>query len=1000
MILASFWCVMNNPGFLQKSNVVVAIIVFVAIFAMLPSLLLFVGVEYFAGELEKEKLNEASVEVDQYFAAGKAFLIDPEKNWARLFFSWKKDLQQLNDPAKFLDEKRSLLGQTFEYAIWNKDDSEPKFSPAFPIKKFAWKNLWILLYRLLEAEIQRDLNAADTQPLASKNDWQMLQSFFGPQINLYKIQTGLNSESNLIWADFTGSGGVWWGFVEAKSSVRGLVYLEIDSLSDEKNLKTFCEQSLSQASKLKLDLFAVSMNGESNDQLRHKILQFVKNPDTKLTRCFLHNETYYFPEKLGNRVFCVAIERKQLASSSKFGSYGIVFVYLCCFAPFLIGFYHLQMQGRTFFISISWKVAFLFFYAAGIPLLILGFCARDFLDKRRTSLVESVSRKGRDVLREFDRSFLVGISQKEVKVQAEVDRFRRKIREEGAKWEIFREFMHRVKPIEKNVSLDQALFVGPEEWTYDRYGVIVGENYVKLSEKREITGPIQLFGVIGRGFIRMFNKESISKKESYQMEFIFDTLFRRQSHIVFNEIMENRRSIFKFGFGNSYYPVYLDIFSLDDNPRATHFLFIIWPENVLQIEFLQNQILSANRNIDSFKIVAVANRFEEVVFPETYSENPQLNLFSKRVSEAQNFRSENLSLDGISYLSEGFKAKNIEFFNLFYLYPIEKIDGEIAKLKKELIFTGAVSALVATLLAIVLANVFLLPLRELTAGIAAIKKRKFDYRVKVFSDDEFGSLTKILNVTMIDLEELNVAGIVQKKLNPASALSQGGFTVFGHTTPLGDLGGDYYDYFPCSEGKFSVLIGDVAGHGVGAALIMAMAKAGTIFLGKRMEDPLQSIQELHHLVLAAKNKKQKKFMTMQLFCFDVETAVAKFCNAGGCFPLFYNKEVDRLIEIDLQGSALGMFQKASFQEKEVQFSSGDAMVLYTDGVIEVQNPSGEVLGYQRFKEFVKDSYDVDTEAFYNRLFARYVEFVDEREANDDVTFLIVVYNPEECCAKS
>ena len=107
------------------------------------------------------------------------------------------------------------------------------------------------------------------------------------------------------------------------------------------------------------------------------------------------------------------------------------------------------------------------------------------------------------------------------------------------------------------------------------------------------------------------------------------------------------------------------------------------------------------------------------------------------------------------------------------------------------------------------------------------------------------------------------------------------------------------------------------------------------------------------------------------------------------FEQFFNS----VQEIKMAGAALGAFKRAVYKEMPLDLKPGDAVVFYTDGIVECKDKKGEMLGYERLKNMVLNSWDENLETYYNNIFKSYTDFVGEdAEAGDDLTFVILMYN--------
>jgi sigma-B regulation protein RsbU (phosphoserine phosphatase) len=337
-----------------------------------------------------------------------------------------------------------------------------------------------------------------------------------------------------------------------------------------------------------------------------------------------------------------------------------------------------------------------------------------------------------------------------------------------------------------------------------------------------------------------------------------------------------------------------------------------------------------------------------------------------------------------------FIGRFLKDYRIFAMYPVSKVKEQIDREKSRLIFAGIASLLITLILGQFLAHSFLFPLQKLHAGAEAIRARNFSMRLPPLGRDEFGEMAEIFNTTMVDLEELKVAGAIQEHLLPRQMPDTGKLSIYGKIISMGELGGDYYDYFNTSPGRFSVLIGDVAGRGAGAALIMAMAKAAIMQFENYHEKPDELAMHLHEMLSAAARSTQKT-MIMQYLNFDSNTGKAIYTNAGGWPPLIINPGNKSVREVELPGPMLGAMKKTSFGKTNIELQPGEAIVLYSDGVIEARNNDNEILGLQRLKEMAIAAWHPDPEQHFAALLALHRQFTGMAPAQDDITLLIVSF---------
>ncbi|EKD82313.1 MAG: hypothetical protein ACD_39C01368G0002, partial [uncultured bacterium] len=329
-------------------------------------------------------------------------------------------------------------------------------------------------------------------------------------------------------------------------------------------------------------------------------------------------------------------------------------------------------------------------------------------------------------------------------------------------------------------------------------------------------------------------------------------------------------------------------------------------------------------------------------------------------------------------------------FFLYAFYPLEKIDAQIAEELRFMLSAGIVTIILLIGLALVFSASFVSPLSALQAGAIAIRKRDFSYRLSELADDEFGEMARVFNNSMADFEELSLAGIVQARLLPQQGISDSRFDLYGRSIPMTELGGDYFDYFQTDSSSYVVMAGDVAGHGVGASLIMAMAKAGIMRCHDCLSDPAAVLARLHQIIHETRSKVQRKIMTFQYLYYNADSGAGIYANAGACSPILVDHARRLTSEITLQAPVLGGFKKSKFSNLDLKLSSGQALVFYTDGIIETLNPEGREIGYEGFKQMLLASYDTDARKYYDNIYSRYCSWLGNNQPQDDLTLIILV----------
>lgn len=186
--------------------------------------------------------------------------------------------------------------------------------------------------------------------------------------------------------------------------------------------------------------------------------------------------------------------------------------------------------------------------------------------------------------------------------------------------------------------------------------------------------------------------------------------------------------------------------------------------------------------------------------------------------------------------------------------------------------------------------------------------------------------------------DLEVAREIQQAMLPEGTWSGPGVEAFGLTKPANTVGGDFYDILPQPDGRVIVALGDVAGKASPAALLMALLLAMMRTLVDEGMTIAQLVTRLN--VQIGRHAPPSRFITLFVASYDPRTGNLQFVNAGQTPPLLrrQNGTVERLMT---GGIALGLFEGSTYEAGEAQLDCGDALVMYSDGITEAEDPSGE-----------------------------------------------------------
>jgi serine phosphatase RsbU (regulator of sigma subunit) len=186
--------------------------------------------------------------------------------------------------------------------------------------------------------------------------------------------------------------------------------------------------------------------------------------------------------------------------------------------------------------------------------------------------------------------------------------------------------------------------------------------------------------------------------------------------------------------------------------------------------------------------------------------------------------------------------------------------------------------------------------------------------------------------------ELEVAREIQLAMLPRGTYSSGDLEIFGTTRPANTVGGDFYDVLPLADGKVIVALGDVAGKGSPAALLMALLLAVLRTLVDERLEPAALVERLNAQI--ARHSPASRFITFFFGLYDPATGELTYVNAGQNPPLIRRRD-SRYERLTATGVALGMFEGSQFTAQRTNILPGEVLVLYSDGITEAENPVGQ-----------------------------------------------------------
>jgi sigma-B regulation protein RsbU (phosphoserine phosphatase) len=195
--------------------------------------------------------------------------------------------------------------------------------------------------------------------------------------------------------------------------------------------------------------------------------------------------------------------------------------------------------------------------------------------------------------------------------------------------------------------------------------------------------------------------------------------------------------------------------------------------------------------------------------------------------------------------------------------------------------------------------------------------------------------------------ELGLAREIQLTLLPSRPLSTPRIETAAVNVPSSAVGGDYYDYLIDGTGHAFIVIADVSGHGLSAALLTASMRTGFRLLARQTHDPAEIARRLSEVLFEGSPSNQ--FVAAVIAVLDLERGTLRYCNAGHIPPVVVSPAGDRR-PLFGGGIPLGLFEKTAYLTHQIQLTPDELLAFYTDGIPEAEDERGEQLGVDRVEE--------------------------------------------------
>jgi len=331
--------------------------------------------------------------------------------------------------------------------------------------------------------------------------------------------------------------------------------------------------------------------------------------------------------------------------------------------------------------------------------------------------------------------------------------------------------------------------------------------------------------------------------------------------------------------------------------------------------------------------------------------------------------------------------------------PGEGIIGEVALSKKPILIEDACShpllrqhSLIRTLAAVPIY------LADQTLGVIAVINRKKGMR---FSQGDVNLLSAIasqaamaINNVMLHQETLNrmimerdleMARRIQRGLLPKALPQMRHLSVAAYSDTAREVGGDYYDFIPIDENSVGIAIADVSGKGIPAALVTVMIRTLLHRIAIAGREPSEVLYELNESLVL----EEEMFVTMIYAVWDDERQLLTLANAGHPRPILFKSKTGECAEVDVGDIAIGIWGEISPGQIKLDLSSGDVVLMYTDGLEDIRNEEDEMYSLERLMEVLRQNAHRPVSDIRRAIRTDIEKFAGDSPLFDDYTFIVM-----------
>jgi sigma-B regulation protein RsbU (phosphoserine phosphatase) len=250
--------------------------------------------------------------------------------------------------------------------------------------------------------------------------------------------------------------------------------------------------------------------------------------------------------------------------------------------------------------------------------------------------------------------------------------------------------------------------------------------------------------------------------------------------------------------------------------------------------------------------------------------------------------------------------------------------------------------------------------------------------------DDIGSLVQGLDATL--KREIHLAQNIQAKLLNGEKPKLTNGEVSGVSIPARLIGGDYFDFYTLPDGKIRIIIGDVMGKGIPAAMLMILTRGAFRTAAESTSGPGETLRAMNN-ALYADLRKLGSFVTLTCADWDPMHCLFTYASAGHCLPVIIRDHSYAVQTIEVKGIMLGGLPNQRYKEVQTRLRHDDLVFFYTDGIVEARNKEGEMFKTDRMVDALIEDAHLNVGELEQRLISRIQSFSDGCDQKDDITMV-------------